>query len=117
MYIHPFTHSLNQTINSYLVEARVVASILATGPMPIKYELTYKTAKRNDAKVCVVGDDWQTIYSFSGSRIEYIYRFKEFFKGAKSFKISRTYRNSQELIDSSGEFIMKNDDQLKKQLV
>lgn len=83
----------------------------------IKYELTYKTAKRNDAKVYAVGDDWQSIYAFSGSRIEYIYRFKEFFKGAKYFKISRTYRNSQELIDCSGEFIMKNSDQIKKQLI
>ena len=83
----------------------------------IKYELTYKTAKRNDAKVYAVGDDWQSIYAFSGSRIEYIYKFKEFFEGAKSFKITRTYRNSQELINYSGEFIMKNDDQIKKQLV
>ena len=83
----------------------------------IKYELTYKTAKRNDAKVYAVGDDWQSIYAFSGSRIEYIYRFKEFFKGAKAFKISKTYRNSQELINYSGEFIMRNEDQLKKQLV
>ena len=83
----------------------------------IKYELTHKTAERNDAKVYAVGDDWQSIYAFSGSRIEYIYRFKEFFEGAKSFKITKTYRNSQELIDCSGEFIMKNADQIKKQLV
>ena len=83
----------------------------------IKYELTYKTANRNDARVSAVGDDWQTIYSFSGSRIEYIYKFKKFFKGAKEFNITKTYRNSQELINYSGEFIMKNSDQLKKQLV
>ena len=83
----------------------------------LKYELTYKTATRNDAKVYAVGDDWQSIYAFSGSRIEYIYKFKEYFKGAKSFNISKTYRNSQELIDCSGEFIMKNKEQLVKQLV
>ena len=83
----------------------------------IKYELTYKTAKKNDAKVYAVGDDWQSIYAFSGSNIDYIYRFNEFFKGAKSFKISKTYRNSQELINYSGEFIMKNEKQIKKQLV
>lgn len=82
----------------------------------IKYELTYKTAKRNDAKVYAVGDDWQSIYAFSGSRIEYIYKFNEFFKGAKMFKITNTYRNSQELIDYSGEFIMRNDSQIKKNL-
>ncbi len=83
----------------------------------IKYELAFKTAERNDANVYAVGDDWQSIYAFSGSRIEYIYRFNEFFKGSKSFKISKTYRNSQELIDCSGEFIMRNEDQIKKQLV
>ena len=83
----------------------------------IKYELTYKTAKKNDAKVYAVGDDWQSIYSFSGSRIEYIYRFKEFFKGAKIFNITKTYRNSQELIDITGDFIMKNEFQIKKQLI
>ena len=54
----------------------------------IKYELTYKTAKRNDAKVYAVGDDWQSIYAFSGSRIEYIYRFKEFH--FKSLPFSQT---------------------------
>lgn len=83
----------------------------------IKYELLYKTAKRNNAKVYAVGDDWQSIYSFSGSRIEYIYNFKEYFKGAKLFRISKTYRNSQELINYSGEFIMKNKDQIFKKLL
>ncbi len=83
----------------------------------IKYELTYKTAKKNDAKVYAVGDDWQSIYAFSGSRIEYIYNFEKFFQGSKSFNISRTYRNSQELIDYSGTFIMRNPDQLRKKLI
>lgn len=83
----------------------------------IKYELTYKTAKRNDSKVYAVGDDWQSIYAFSGSRIEYIYDFEKYFEGSKNFKITRTYRNSQELIDYSGKFIMENEDQIKKQLI
>ena len=63
-----------------------------------------------------MGDDWQSIYAFSGSRIEYIYRFNNFFKGSKNFKITKTYRNSQELIDCTGKFIMKNEAQIKKQL-
>lgn len=83
----------------------------------IKYELTYKTAKRNDSKVYAVGDDWQSIYAFSGSRIEYIYRFQDFFPGAKILKISKTYRNSQELINYSGAFIMRNASQIKKILL
>lgn len=83
----------------------------------LKYELTYKTAARSNACVYAVGDDWQSIYAFSGSRIEYIYNFSKFFKGSHSFKISKTYRNSQELIDASGTFIMKNPDQIRKHLV
>lgn len=83
----------------------------------IKYELTHKTAMRNDSKVSAVGDDWQSIYAFSGSRIEYIYKFNEYFKGAKSFNISKTYRNSQELINASGEFIMRNKNQIRKRLI
>lgn len=82
-----------------------------------KYELARKTASRNNAKVYAVGDDWQSIFSFSGSKIEYIYNFKSFFKDAKVFKISKTYRNSQELLNVSGEFIMKNPMQIKKQLL
>ena len=83
----------------------------------MKYKLTRKTADRNDSKVYAVGDDWQSIYAFSGSKIEYIYEFNKYFKGAKNFNISKTYRNSQELIDLTGEFIMRNDSQIKKQLV
>ena len=83
----------------------------------IKYELTYKTAQRNNARVYAVGDDWQSIYSFSGSRIEYIYNFKQYFKGAKILSITKTYRNSQELINYSGEFVMRNANQIKKNLI
>ena len=81
-----------------------------------KYELARKTADKSNAKVFAVGDDWQSIYAFNGSRIDYIYNFSKYFVGAKEFKISRTYRNSQELIDYSGDFVMKNDLQIKKEL-
>lgn len=83
----------------------------------IKYMLTYKTAQRNDAKVYAVGDDWQSIFAFSGAKVEYICDFEDYFPGVKSFKISKTYRNSQELIDGTGEFIMKNEYQIQKQLI
>ncbi len=82
-----------------------------------KYELAKKTVDRNHAKIYAVGDDWQSIYSFSGSRIEYTYNFKKYFKDAVLFRINRTYRNSQELLNVSGEFIMRNPDQIKKYLL
>lgn len=81
-----------------------------------RYEFTKKIALRNRAKIVAVGDDWQSIYAFTGSKIEYIYNFQKYFKGAKLLKITNTYRNSQSLIDYSGNFIMKNQDQIKKEL-
>ena len=82
-----------------------------------RYEFTKKIADKNHAKVVAVGDDWQSIYGFSGSKIDYIYNFSKYFKDSKLLKISSTYRNSQDLINYSGEFIMKNDTQIKKNLI
>lgn len=82
-----------------------------------RYELTKKIVIKNKAKVIAVGDDWQSIYSFTGSKIEYIYNFQRYFVGSKLLKITKTYRNSQSLINYSGNFIMKNPDQIKKQLI
>lgn len=81
-----------------------------------RYEFTKSIAERNHAKVVAVGDDWQSIYGFSGSKIDYIYNFQKYFKDSKLLKISNTYRNSQSLINYSGEFIMRNDTQIKKNL-
>lgn len=82
-----------------------------------RYLLTKNVARRNSAKIVAVGDDWQSIFAFAGSKIEYIYNFLRYFKGAKLLKITNTYRNSKQLIDYSGTFIMKNKDQIKKELV
>lgn len=82
-----------------------------------RYHLTQSIVRRNTAKVVAVGDDWQSIFSFAGSKIEYIYNFLNYFPGAKLLKITNTYRNSKELINYSGSFIMKNEEQIKKDLV
>lgn len=82
-----------------------------------RYEFAKKIVDRNHAKVVAVGDDWQSIYAFAGSKIEYIYNFQRYFPGAKLLKITQTYRNSQDLIDYSGDFIMKNKNQITKTLI
>lgn len=82
-----------------------------------RYRLAKNIAIRNTAKVVAVGDDWQSIFAFAGSKIEYIYNFLTYFPGAKLLKITSTYRNSQKLIDYSGTFIMRNEEQIKKELI
>lgn len=70
-----------------------------------------------DAKIIAVGDDWQSIYAFSGSDITLFTKFKEKMGYANLLKIVRTYRNSQEVIDIAGNFIQKNTNQIRKSLI
>ena len=82
-----------------------------------RLNLVRRMADLFDAKVMAVGDDWQTIFGYSGSRIDLFKNFEEEMENARSVPIERTYRNSQELIDIAGEFILKNEEQIKKRLI
>lgn len=72
--------------------------------------------KVSNAKVFAVGDDWQSIYGFAGSDVGYFTHFSESFGYTKECFIETTYRNSQDLIDIAGAFVMENEEQLKKNL-
>ena len=81
-----------------------------------RYDLIQNISKRTNAKIMVVGDDWQCIYSFASSNINLFTNFKNNVEYCEILKIEKTYRNSQQLIDIAGEFIQKNNKQIKKQL-
>ena len=81
-----------------------------------RYDLVSSLSKVTDAKIIAVGDDWQSIYAFSGSDISLFTNFSEKFGYAKLLKIVNTYRNSQEVIDIAGNFIQKNSEQITKEL-
>lgn len=68
------------------------------------------------AKIIAVGDDWQSIYAFSGSDIKLFTKFEDIMGYAELLKITKTYRNSQEVIDIAGNFIQKNSAQIRKSL-
>lgn len=82
---------------------------------PIRFQLIEKILKKNNAKLIAVGDDFQSIFAFAGSEIALFSDFQEKLKG-KVLPITHTYRNSQELIDIAGNFVMKNKKQYKKHL-
>lgn len=82
-----------------------------------RYMFTKQISTLSDSKVIALGDDWQSIFAFSGSKIEYIYDFPKYFEGAKLLRINKAYRNSQELVKYSSDFIMKNPSQIKKELI
>ena len=82
-----------------------------------RFDLTKALSQICDAKIIAVGDDWQSIYAYAGSDITLFTKFKESMGYGQELKITRTYRNAQEVIDIAGGFIQKNDSQLKKALV
>ena len=73
----------------------------------------------SNPKLIVVGDDWQSIYRFTGCDIDLFTNFQNYFPQSRTeiCYITNTYRNSQDLIDISGKFIMENSYQFKKQLI
>ncbi|MBO6054872.1 MAG: UvrD-helicase domain-containing protein [Oscillospiraceae bacterium] len=82
-----------------------------------RFDLVSALHEVTDAKIIAVGDDWQSIYAFSGSDITLFTKFEEKMGYAKLLKIVRTYRNSQEVIDIAGNFIQKNKSQIEKDLI
>ena len=77
-----------------------------------RFDLTKALSDVKDAKIIAVGDDWQSIYAFSGSDISLFTKFEEKMGYAKLLKIVNTYRNSQDVIDIAGNFIQKNTEQI-----
>ena len=82
-----------------------------------RYQLVKETLDVSGAKLFCVGDDWQSIYRFTGADIDIFINFKKYFGSISRTDISKTYRNSQELIDITGRFIEHNKYQLSKKLV
>ncbi|MEI3164230.1 MAG: UvrD-helicase domain-containing protein [Lachnospirales bacterium] len=81
-----------------------------------RFDLVTALSEVTSAKIIAVGDDWQSIYAFSGSDITLFTKFAEKMGYAKLLKIVNTYRNSQEVIDIAGNFIQKNKMQITKEL-
>ena len=82
-----------------------------------RFDMAKELSNVTDAKIIAVGDDWQSIFAFSGSDVTLFTKFCEKMGYGEELKITRTYRNAQEVIDIAGGFIQKNDVQIKKSLI
>ena len=81
-----------------------------------RYKLLKALRDSNDYKLYCVGDDFQSIYRFAGSDIGIFTNFDKYFGSVQISKIERTHRFSDMLSIVSGNFIMKNPNQIKKRL-
>ena len=82
-----------------------------------RFNLAKKISEVSDSKIIAVGDDFQSIFAFAGSDISLFTEFSNLMGYASLLKITHTYRNSQQLINVAGNFVMMNQKQIKKQLI
>ena len=75
----------------------------------IVYQLTQERQK-----VCVVGDDAQSIYSFRGANIDNILNFQSLYNDAKLFKLEQNYRSTQLIVQAANSLIRRNERQIPK---
>ncbi len=81
-----------------------------------RFALIKAMRDQKDFDLFCVGDDWQSIYRFTGSDIGFILNFGRYWGAAEISKIETTYRFSQQLVDISGRFIMQNPSQVRKNI-
>lgn len=82
-----------------------------------RFKLIDAIMKQNNAKIFVVGDDYQSIYRFSGCNLDIFLNFNKLVSNLNIINLDYNYRNPKEIIDVANSFIMKNKNQIKKEII
>ena len=82
-----------------------------------RFKLIDAIMKQNNAKIFVVGDDYQSIYRFSGCNLDIFLNFNKLVSNLNIINLDYNYRNPKEIIDVANSFIMKNKNQIKKETI
>lgn len=75
-----------------------------------------KSLVNDERNICVVGDDWQSIYSWRGADFTNILNFERDFKGAKIVKLEQNYRSTGAILEAAHSVITKNTQRTDKKL-
>ncbi len=79
----------------------------------VQHEIVKLLTNRNQ-RVCVVGDDAQSIYSFRGAVIDNILDFQHLYPNTQLFKLERNYRSTQTIVEAANSLINHNRHQIRK---
>ena len=82
-----------------------------------RFKLINAIIKQNNAKIFVVGDDYQSIYRFSGCNLDIFLNFNKLVNNLNIINLDYNYRNPKEIIDVANSFIMQNKNQIKKETI
>ena len=81
-----------------------------------RYRFLKSLLDQNDSKLFCVGDDWQSIYRFTGSDLSIMLDFQEHFDFCETNYLEETFRFSDKLSDFSTKFILRNPNQIQKRI-
>ncbi len=81
----------------------------------IQYKII-KLLSKNKKRICVVGDDDQSIYSWRGATVDNILKFEQDFPDAKVIKLEENYRSTKNILNAANHLISKNIFRKKKNL-
>lgn len=79
-------------------------------------DLIIKLLVNNHQRLCVVGDDAQSIYSFRGACIDNILNFRNIYPTSRLFKLEENYRSTQNIVNAANSLIWKNRGQIRKEI-
>ena len=81
----------------------------------LQVKFLHRLLNDNNQLFCV-GDDWQSIYGWRGSEIDYIINFKKYFKAPKIIKLNLNYRNNEIITNATNHLIKKNIFKIEKEI-
>src|SRR5690606_1290078 len=76
--------------------------------------LIIKKLSEQHERICVVGDDAQSIYAFLGANSDNILQFKNNYQSSQVFKLERNYRSTQTIVNAANSLIDKNEHRIPK---
>lgn len=82
----------------------------------LQVDLIQRLLLKNSQLFCV-GDDWQSIYGFRGSEVNYIIHFRRYFENATIIKLHLNYRSTEHIVGASNEVIKNNKHKVDKDIV
>lgn len=83
----------------------------------IRFNLIKAIIDQNNGHLFAVGDDYQSIYRFSGCDLKILINLKDYLENLTIINLDYNYRNNQTLVNITNNFIMKNKKQIKKNTI